>query len=62
MSRAYVCDRCGKIQDDPMSSVWLVNPMMFTCDDTPRGLSIELCAECYAKFKDEYLANLKECS
>ena len=68
MSRAYICDRCGKIEaivdGSPveMASIWLRNPLL-EYDDARMGIpQVNLCSECYARFEDEYLANLKECS
>lgn len=57
MSRAYICDRCGLIapEEIAMRSVWLMNPIFFKDESQ----AIHLCDECYGKFEEEYLANLK---
>ena len=38
-----------------MRSVWLMNPIFFHDESQ----AIHLCDECYGKFEEEYLANLK---
>ena len=58
MSKAYVCDKCGKMTREPMREVWVVNPGLFA--STVGDYSIELCAECYGLFKSEYMENLIE--
>ena len=60
MSKAYICDRCGKIQGGPMMTIWTVNPSAFAdalCGTT--DFTYHLCDGCYAEFENEYLANLR---
>ncbi len=55
MSRAYVCDRCGRMMQEPAMALWTVDPEITGDDDRFR---VDLCPECYARFKAEYLENL----
>lgn len=56
MSKAYICDRCGKVQPMPAESLWMVDPSIVGNDDRFR---IDLCDECYTEFKREYLKNFQ---
>lgn len=56
MSKAYICDKCGKIQQEPMKELWSVNPLAYT--EAPPLL--HLCDGCYEQFEREYFANLRE--
>ena len=68
MSRAIVCDGCGKVRTEigeaviSMHAIWVRNPFMVDDEGRDDIASLHLCDECYARFEDEYLANLKECS
>ena len=58
MSKAYICDRCGRIlpPDARVHGLWDVDPW---CFDKHANLTIcDLCDECYAQFEREYKANL----
>ena len=69
MSKAVICDKCGKVFDrskiapsgrEPMlHPIWTSNPFLH---DSPREeyAELHLCNEHYKEFEDEYLANLKE--
>jgi len=64
MSKAYICDRCGKMLPadgsvKPMMPIWLRSPFVRDVigDDEAQ---VHLCQECYAKFEDEFLENLRE--
>lgn len=66
MSRAYICDKCGKILPadgsvKPMFPIWLRSPFVREAIESNEA-QVHLCDECYAQFEREYLANLKECS
>lgn len=74
MSKAYICDKCGKVFDesklDPLGKepmlhpIWTSNPFLRDClsVSAPREkyAELHLCDEHYREFEDEYLANLKE--
>ena len=68
MSRAIVCDGGGKVRTEigeaviSMHAIWVRNPFMVDDEGRDDIASLHLCDECYARFEDEYLANLKECS
>lgn len=57
MSRAYICDRCGRIlpTDGDVNSIWITNPN--TLRTSWVDPSMELCDECFAMFKREYMEN-----
>lgn len=57
MSKAYICDKCGKIQQGEMQAVWTVNPYI---SSEYYAKMVHLCSECYDEFEREYLANLRE--
>ena len=59
MSKAYICDKCGRIAPEPMSEVWLVDPGLFQFAEN-RELSFHLCKECFEQFRAEYMENLIE--
>lgn len=56
MSKAYICDKCGKIQPNPMMSVWTVDPNILNDD----RFAFDLCSDCYEEFNRDYLENLHE--
>ena len=63
MSKAYICDKCGKIVPSDVGeihSLWTSNPFAVSRDGHPGQADLHLCAECYAQFEAEYLANLRE--
>lgn len=59
MSKAYVCDKCGKMQPEPMKSIWTTNPAIFSGGGVQSEFN--LCDKCYYEFDREYLASLNEC-
>ena len=69
MSKALICDKCGKVLDvaalDPcgkeprLHPIWTSNP--FLRDSlSARYAELHLCDKHYREFEEEYLANLKE--
>lgn len=64
MSKAVICDKCGKVMDERMKenvhTIWTVNPLLFDTDYLGDDCQVHLCDEHYKEFEDEYLANLKE--
>lgn len=57
MSKAYICDKCGRMQPEKMDAIWTVNPLLLTDESK---FELNLCAECYESFKREYMENLIE--
>ena len=59
MSKAYICDKCGLIvpAGGDMRTIYTVNPISFSV--VPDECEINLCNECYGKFEQEYLENLR---
>jgi len=57
MSKAYVCDRCGRMQPTPMKDLWTVNPFVVSNDER---FEMNLCADCYEEFKRTLMKNLIE--
>ena len=58
MTIAYICDKCGKAQNEPMYEMKMKADDAVNTDD---GLAIHLkefvfhmCDECYAQFKDKH--------
>lgn len=68
MSRAVICDGCGRVRSEvgdaviAMHAIWVRNPFVFDEKERDGIASLHLCDGCFAKFEDEYLANLEECS
>lgn len=60
MSKAYICDKCGRIRAESMPAVWVVNPIIFNTDLAEENLSINLCEQCYEQFRREYMENAME--
>ena len=58
MSKAYVCDRCGRMQPESIRSLWTLNPYLI--DRENDEFRIDLFADCYEMFEGEFLANLRE--
>lgn len=64
MSKAYICDKCGRILSElaegaiPMNPIWIRNPYLYDPDERNGIAAMHLCEECYADFKREYMANL----
>ena len=61
MSKAYICDRCGRISQSSLREIWTCNPFVMASfgDKEP---TYHLCNECFEKLK-EFFANLngEEC-
>ena len=60
MTKAYICDKCGKIIPADVGmirAIWTKNP--FVRDDGSYE-PYHFCGDCYERFKKEYLANLRE--
>lgn len=63
MSKAYICDKCGRITEsnEGFRQLWTVSPFVFSHDSPSCGdFSIDLCADCYAQFESEYMENKRE--
>lgn len=56
MSKAYICDRCGRITQFTLHEIWACNPFVMASygDGNPE---YHLCDECFEDFK-KFFKNL----
>lgn len=62
MSKAWICDKCGKILYEAANVrvLWMHNPFIASQSALEELEHIELCAECFKQFECEYMENTIE--